>query len=122
MAYDYREAMKADIRDYIVENINYIREHVDTEDIEATREYLNEALWTCDEITGNASGSYTFCRATAEEYVKENIDLAVEALEALGYTMAHLGEKVRDEEWEYLDVTIRCYLLGEIIDWAIDTV
>ena len=103
MAYDYREALKADILDYIEEN--------GVEDYEK----LYDDLWTVDSVTGNASGSYTFNRAEAEEYVKANIDLAIEALTEFGYDLKHFGQKVKDEEWEYLDVTIRCYLLGEVL-------
>lgn len=115
MAYNYREAVKADVKDWIEEN--GIPEDLGI--YETAEEYLNDTLWAEDSVTGNASGSYTFNRAQAEEYVKDNIDLAIEALKEFGYSLEHFAEKVDGEEWEYLDVTIRCYLLGEAIAEAV---
>ena len=116
MAYDYREAMKEDIRAWIKDNYEYIEDSVDDyKNAEEVCEFLNDELWTADAVTGNASGSYTFNRKQAKEYVLENIDLAGKAMEEFGYTAEAFGEKILDEEWEWLDVTIRCYLLGEVI-------
>ena len=116
MAYDYREAVRDDIKDYLEENADYIAENVDVNDRDELEQWLYDTLFTEDSVTGNASGSYTFCRATAKDYVKDNFELACEALAEFGYNTAFLGQKVADEEWEYLDVTIRCYLLGEMIN------
>ena len=121
MAYDYREAVKADVKAWLADNFEYLEDAVDdTTDRDEVREFLNDTLWTEDSVTGNASGSYTFNRAEAKKYVKANIELAVEALTEFGYDMKHFGEKLQAEEWEYLDVTIRCYLLGEAIEAVID--
>lgn len=60
--YNYLEAMKQDVKEYIEENINA----TDYEIKEDLEEYLNDTLWTEDSVTGNASGSYTFNRATAK--------------------------------------------------------
>ena len=108
MAYDYRKALRADIKDYIEENGA------------GDYETLYDNLFVEDSVTGNASGSYTFNRAEAEEYVRDNLDLALEAVREFGYGVEHFAEKVEDEEWEYLDVTIRCYLLGEVLADGID--
>lgn len=56
MAYDYREAVKDDVLEYINNEINF--EDFDT--LEELEEHLNEVLFTEDSVTGNASGSYTF--------------------------------------------------------------
>ena len=120
MAYDYREVVRDDIRDYLDENAEYIAENVDVNDRDELEQWLYDTLFVEDSVTGNASGSYTFCRATAKEYVKDNLDLACEALREFGYDMKHFGEKLEDEEWEYLDVTIRCYLLGEALGRVLD--
>ena len=111
MAYDYREAVKADVKAWIDDNgipedLGYY------DDAEG---YLYDTLWAEDSVTGNASGSYTFNRAEAKEYVEDNYRLAVESLREFGYSLEHLQEKIDAEEWEYLDVTIRCYLLGVAI-------
>lgn len=116
MSYNYMNAMTEDIRDYITENIN--REDY-TEDRDGLEEYLNDTLWTEDSVTGNASGSYTFNRETAKEYVLDNIDLLKEA-----YTefreKENIADVICDEDWESADVTIRCYLLGQAIAEALD--
>ena len=122
MAYDYREAVKEDAKQWVIENIDILLANIeDREDVDGAVEFLYDTLWTEDSVTGNASGSYTFNRAEAKEYVTDNMELACEALNEFGYSVEHLGQKIADEEWEYLDVTIRCYLLGEAVSWVVDT-
>ena len=71
MAYNYFEAVKADVREWINSN-------VDMEDWKDNREgleeYLNDSLWIEDSVTGNASGSYTFNTWKAEENLSHNWD------------------------------------------------
>lgn len=113
--YNYYNAMENDIKNYIEENIDlsdYTRE--------ALEEELNDDLWAYDGVTGNASGSYTFCRATAKEYVVDNTDLCADALEEFCVEPKTIAEKFLAEDWEYFDVTIRCYLLGECIYSVLD--
>ena len=111
MKYDYLEAIREDVREYIEENYTpeEIRENLKNR--EEWEEQLNDDLWTEDHVTGNASGSYTFSRRTAEEYVKDNLSLCIKAMIEFGYEAEIFGKKVYNEEWEDLDVTIRCYLL-----------
>ena len=116
MSYNYMNAMTEDIRDYITENIN--REDY-TEDRDGLEEYLNDTLWTEDSVTGNASGSYTFNRETAKEYVLDNTDLLKEAYTELGQR-EKIADVICDEDWESADVTIRCYLLGQAIAEVLD--
>lgn len=115
--YNYMEAMKNDIQEYINENINledYTREELE--------EKLNDDLWIADEVTGNASGSYTFNSYQSKEYVTDNMDLAKEALTEFCVPAEEIGERFLNEDWEYLDVTIRCYLLGQAIAEALDEI
>ena len=83
------------------------------------KESLNDTLWAEDSVTGNASGSYTFNRATAKEYVDENKDLVNEMAKEFDYK-----EKVAnwwiEDNYEAIDVSIRCYLLGQAIEKALD--
>ena len=109
--YDYRKEIKEDIKNYINDN------NINIDEI--SRDELEEELWTEDSVTGNASGSYTFNRSQAEDYVKDNMDLCCEVLEVFG-ELRELGNKIADGEWEWLDVTIRCYLLGECVEEAIN--
>lgn len=113
--YNYLEAMKSDIKDYIKNEVN-ISNYSDREELEND---LNDTLWTEDSVTGNASGSYTFNRAEAAEYVNDNIDLLSEACEEFNVDNETVGEKFLNEDWEYFDVTIRCYLLSQAISEAL---
>ncbi len=116
--YNYLEAMKSDIKDYIKNEINTTN-YFDREELEND---LNDTLWTEDSVTGNASGSYTFNRAEAAEYVNDNIDLLSEACSEFGIDSATIGKKFLDEDFEYFDVTIRCYLLGQAISEVLDEI
>lgn len=120
MKYDYMAAMKEDILEYINENYTQeeIKEHLEDEDDFC--EKLNDDLWVCDSVTGNASGSYTFNRNVAKEYVESNLDILRDALEEFCVEPKTFMEKFLDEEWEYFDVTIRCYLLGGAIYEALE--
>ena len=117
MKYDYLEAMKSDVLDYIREEVN-AGEFSDREDLENK---LNDDLFINDSITGNASGSYTCNSYTAKEYVFDNIDLLNEAITEFCEDDV-IGEKFLNEEWEWMDVTIRCYLLGQAISEALDDI
>ena len=109
--YDYREAMFDDIKEYISENI----ELSDYDSKEALEEYLNDTLWTCDSVTGNASGSYWFNTYKAEEAICHNWDILAEACEEFCCEGDILNKGA-----EWADVTIRCYLLGEVIGAVLD--
>lgn len=116
MKYDYMEAMKSDIMDYIRNDVN-TSEFSSREELE---EHLNDDLWTVDSVTGNGSGSYIFNRCKAEEYVNDNSDLLREALQEFCVEADTIAEKFLDADYEYFDVTIRCYLLGQAISEALD--
>lgn len=119
MSYDYREAMQDDIREYINNEID-ITEYMGNRD--ELEEKLNDDLWTNDSVTGNGSGSYTFNSYKAGEYVKDNIDLVKDMASEFGIDAETIGEKFLDEKWEYFDVSIRCYLLGECISAVLDEI
>lgn len=95
MAYDYREAVKDDVLEYINNEINF--EDFDT--LEELEEHLNEVLFTEDSVTGNTSGSYTFNTYEAEENICHNLDLLGEALEEIedDFNEAHEGEEDEEE-------------------------
>ena len=114
--YDYLEAMKSDIIDYVRNDVN-TDEFTSREELE---ESLYDDLWTVDSVTGNGSGSYTFNRAEAEEYVNDNSDLLREAISEFCVDSETVAEKFLEADYEYFDVTIRCYLLGQAISEALD--
>lgn len=114
--YDYRTSIKKDIKAYILECMDY--DNVSNEDfIEnsdlAFDSYYDNAF-VSDRVTGNASGSYTFNTWKAEEYICHNMDLAKEAFEMFGY------DGINTDSAETIDVTIRCYLLGEMWEEAVE--
>lgn len=115
--YNYRETVRDDVIEQVKDGYkeNSLRLYKE-EGREALEEYLNEELWIDDQVTGNASGSYTFNTREAEENLCSNMDLFVEACDEFGQDV---GEAVKHGA-EYCDVTIRCYLLGSAIAEAID--
>lgn len=114
--YNYLEAMKDDVMEYINNEIN-LEDYADRDELETA---LNDDLWTVDSVTGNGSGSYTFSRAQSKEYVTDNIDLLKDACDELGTDAATVVKWFLSEDWETMDVTIRCYLLGQAIGEALD--
>lgn len=115
MKYNYFEAIREDVREYIEENYTAEEIRENLKNREEWEEKLNDDLWINDHVTGNGSGSYTFSRRTAEEYVKDNLSLCIEAMIEFGNEAETFGKKVYNEEWEYFDVSIRCYLLNGAI-------
>ena len=120
--YNYKEEMKKDIIAEIEDT--YSKEQIAErmEDRDSFAEELNDDLWIADNVTGNGSGSYTFNRYTAKEYVTDNMGLCIEALREFCVEAETIAEKFLSEDWEYFDVTIRCYLLGSMIEEALDQI
>ena len=111
--YNYMEAVKNDVMEYINNEIDLTEWRGDRDGLE---EKLCDDLWTADSVTGNASGSY-YCNAwKAEEALAHNWDLLAEALTEFGQD----GTDVLKQGAEAMDVTIRCYLLGQAIAEALD--
>ena len=106
--YNYMEAVADDVRDYIENEIDLKEWKLNRDGLE---EKLNYDLWVCDSVTGNASGSYYCNNWKAEEALAHNWDLLAEALTEFGQD----GTDVLKEGAEAMDVTIRCYLLGQAI-------
>lgn len=112
--YDYKQVMKEDVKDYISEHYpNGLNKEFSC--ISKCKETLEDKMWIADSVTGNASGSYTFSTWTAEENICHNNDLLNEALEEFGYDGVP-----KDKGAEWCDVTIRCYLLSQIVDEVVD--
>lgn len=115
--YDYLEQVTADVRDYVEQEIDLTEWAGDRDGLE---EKLNDDLWTCDSVTGNGSGSYTFNRVQAQIYVLDGMDELQEAVNEFGIDSETIGKKFLESDWEYFDVTIRCYLLGQAIAAVLD--
>ena len=118
MSYSYLDAMKSDIKYYIDEN----RDQYNWSDYDSVYEQLNDDLWVEDSVTGNGSGSYTYDRMAAEKNVKgdpEAMDYIRELVSEFDEGETAL-EKFLDEDWEWFDVSIRCYLLGQVLSEVLD--
>lgn len=106
--YDYRTALVDDICMYLAEHdfdpSNYGC-------VEEAHEAFYDDMFVCDYVTGNASGSYTFNAWQAEENLSHNWDLMIETAENFGIDCDISNE----HSAEYWDVSIRCYLLGEVL-------
>lgn len=113
--YDYIEHMTADVIDAIRERYTdeEIRARLDDDRDDLAQE-LNDDLWTDDSVTGNASGSY-YCNAwRAEDAIAHNWGLIADMIDE--FDAADILRKGP----EAIDVSIRCYLLGQAIDTALD--
>ena len=116
--YNYLESIKEDVMEYIKNEVDYS----DYETIEELEQFLNDELFAVDSVTGNASGSY-FCNSyKSMECVLDNIDLLHDMCSEFGVDAVTIGQKFLDEEWEWMDVSIRCYLLGQAISEALEEI
>ena len=102
--------------------INYLEEHYSRKSlsvkIKENRDtfcaHLEDKLFTEDSVTGNGSGSYTFDQIKAEQNLVSNWELLREAISALSTAFDPLTAGP-----EACDILIRCYLLPEAIDLAL---
>lgn len=114
--YDYKNAVREDVKEWITDNYDEeeIREKISDRD--GWEEELNDTLWTADSVTGNGSGSYTFDREKAGEYLAGNFDELCDAIDDFGGDY----EDVLRKGEEGCDVTIRCYYLSGAISDVLD--
>lgn len=103
--YNYYENVKEDIRNYL--------KNTDERD----EQTLYDDMFLDDSVTGNGSGSYTLSTYQAEENLCHNMDLLQEALEYFGYNIDYLEKGA-----EACDVTIRCYLLGQLLSEVLEEI
>lgn len=119
MAYNYLNAMVDDIKEYINDNIS----EEDYEDREELEEKLNDDLWVEDSVTGNGSGSYTMNSGEAYKNLQgdpDTMDYIRDLVKEYGIESDMVAEKFLNEDYEYWDVSIRCWLLGQAIGEALD--
>lgn len=108
--YDYLEAVKEDVKNYIDENVAL----ADYNDKDELSQYLEDNLWAENSVTGNAAGSYTFSRYEAEENLCHNWDILEEIADDWGSDTLDFFNP------EALDVMIRCYFLNDAISEVLD--
>lgn len=94
-------------------------------DVDTFIDTLNDELWDDDSVTGNGSGSYTMNRAAALANIMgdpEAFDYIREAADEFCIPSDEISKRFLSEDWEYFDVTIRCYLLSAAITAAVDNI
>ena len=114
-------------------NESYLSEMVDSiidvfddyeweyDDRDELAQQMNDDLWTDDSVTGNGSGSYYGSREESKNRVlSAGMDDLLYAIRDFDISAEEVGKHFLDEDWEYFDVTIRCYLLGQAIEEALD--
>ena len=116
--FNYIEAVTANVIDFIRDEVNA----AEYENREALSKFLNDELWLCDNVTGNASGSYTFNAYKAKEFIFSDPDTVSEALREFCVDAETIAEKFLSQDWEYFDVTARCYVLSQAIENALDSI
>ena len=119
MFYDYLEAVKDDVKEYIKNEVNV----GDYSDRDEMGEQLYDTLFCEDSVTGNASGSYTFNSYKAKEYIESDPEAYTyirELVSEYGIEAETVADKFLNEDWEYWDVSIRCYLLYQAVDKALE--
>ena len=111
--------MKNDIKEWLDDHQVDSYNGYDLDDYDCPddlREAIYNDLWIADSVTGNASGSYTFNAYEAEENLYHNMDLLKEACDCFGCDLANAIERGA----EYCDVTIRCYLLDQVLSEVLE--
>ena len=85
-------------------------------------EYLYDQMWDDDSITGNGPNGYAD-EYLCEEFLCHNLDLLIEAMRE--FDVMHEPFSIRSyidnhRLARYLDCTIRCYVLGQVIDRVLE--
>ena len=107
--YDYYKNVREDIKQRLNEWLDFNRFN-DYSDIDEVISAVYDDFFNSDSVTGNGSGSYTFNSWAAEENLCHNMDLLKEALNEFG---GELNDYI--DSAEACDVTIRCYVLGQLV-------
>lgn len=117
--YSYKEVVRSDVREWIDEN----KEELEGLDRHDAYELVYDSCWVDDGVTGNASGSYTFSRYEARQnfFNDDNSDDYISQMIEDGFLSAdELGKKIAESNWEYIDLSIRCWLLCDAVSDVID--
>lgn len=107
--YDYYKNVREDIKQRLNEWLDFNKIN-GYSDIDEVINAVYDDFFNSDSVTGNGSGSYTFNSWAAEENLCHNMDLLKEALNEFG---GELNDYI--DSAEACDVTIRCYVLGQLV-------
>lgn len=101
---NFIDEVRNDLKDFILDRWS----KNEIKDLDS--DYVYDEAFIADRVTGNGSGSYFFNARKAKESIFEmDDDLLMETISEFDIDMGeHWGD------WEYLDVSVRCYVLGQI--------
>ena len=112
---NYKEEVREAIEQYLEDHEQYIN-LADLDTADDLFDAVYDDMFISDEVTGNASGSFTFCSFTAKEKVFADMETVTEALKEFCCGQSEeVADAFLNERWEFLDVTARCYVLGECL-------
>lgn len=120
--YDYRRAITDEIKDWIVNDTDLMEEDGSSIYDDDIANWIYDEVWNEDSITGNGL-CYHDTEDKCSEYVCHNFDLLYEAArefcidDDINILIRHYEDKSLAR---YFDTTIRCYLLGECIEKALE--
>lgn len=120
--YDYRRAIIDDITDWIVNETDIMEEGIKEDHDNDLSNWIYDEAFNEDSITGNGTyyyGTEEFC----SECLSGNFDLLYEAVRefAIDDEVNVLIQHYKDKDLaRYFDCIIRCYLLGECIEKALE--
>lgn len=100
--YNYYNEVKQSVLDFM-KACNYTIENID-------QNTLYDECFIDDSVTGNASGSFFFNSFEAENAICHNWQLIGEAWDEFCLDAKELARGP-----EFIDVTLRCYVLGSVI-------
>lgn len=120
--YDYRRAIIDDLKDWIVNESDIMEEGIKENHDDDLPNWIYDEVFDEDSVTGNGTyyyGTEEFC----SECLSGNFDLLYEAAhefaidDEINVLIQHYEHK---DLARYFDCTIRCYLLGECIEKALE--
>lgn len=119
--YSYRASVESDVREWMMDN----EEEWKDVNLGVLSCFLSDRLFCEDSVTGNASGSYTMSRYIARCNVmgdEDSDDIITEMVDEGILDTQTLGEWYSSQNWEAIDVVIRCHLLDEIISGIVSEI
>lgn len=120
--YDYRRAITDAIKDWIVNDTDLMEEGGSSIYDDDIADWIYDEVWDEDLITGNGI-YYHDTEDKCSEYICYNFDLLYEAAREYCIdddTISLIEHYENKSLARYFDTTIRCYLLGECIEKALE--
>ena len=117
--YRYKEQVRTDVKEWIEDN----KEQIDGLDRHDAYEVVYDSCWVDNSVTGNASGSYTFRRYEEREnfYGDSDSEDYLEQMCDDGFAdPMEIGKKIVASDYEWIDVSILCWLLCDAVSDVLD--